>query len=356
MSVTALRVEPAGLEELRDQWRALHDELDDPFCSWEWAHAWSGHRPGRRLAIHAVREPSGELVAVLPLELAAVAGVRVARWIGHDAADRGGPACRPGDRARVGEAVRRAVPALADVLVGSRCHPDWAAPLGARTLGAEGLPIVELAGLGSWDAFLATRSSNFRSQLGKRERRLARAHDLVIRRSDDPAEFETLVALHEARWHSATSVFREHGASFHRAFARAAAERGWMRLWLLELDGRPVAAWYGWRTGRMTWAYQVGRDPAADGSVGLVLYAHALRGALEEGATACCLGRGRQHYKLRFAGAEQPMVDLAVSGGARGGAYVAAVRARRGLSDLRTALRTRSGRRAPPGADAGGDP
>ena len=38
-------------------------------------------------------------------------------------------------------------------------------------------------------------------------------------------------------------------ARFHRRFAAAALERGWLRLWIAEADGEPAAAWYGWRIG-----------------------------------------------------------------------------------------------------------
>jgi len=42
------------------------------------------------------------------------------------------------------------------------------------------------------------------------------------------------------------------------------------RLWLttLDLDGRPVAAWYGFASGDTVYFYQGGRDPRGSGESG----------------------------------------------------------------------------------------
>jgi hypothetical protein len=97
----------------------------------------------------------------------------------------------------------------------------------------------------------ASRSPNLRQQVRRRERRLARAHDLHYRLADDPTplqrDLDTLFALHTARW-GPRSTFGAREA-FHREFATHALAQGWLRLWFLELDGRPRAAWYGFRFG-----------------------------------------------------------------------------------------------------------
>ena len=46
------------------------------------------------------------------------------------------------------------------------------------------LPEIELAGL-TWTEYLAGRSRNMRSQLGRRRRRLERDHEVVLRLSDE---------------------------------------------------------------------------------------------------------------------------------------------------------------------------
>lgn len=57
--------------------------------------------------------------------------------------------------------------------------------------------------------------------------------------------------------------------------------RGWLRLWLLDVDGGPRAACYGFRFGGVECFYQSGRDPAWDSSsVGFLVLLHAVRAAL----------------------------------------------------------------------------
>ena len=100
--------------------------------------------------------------------------------------------------------------------------------------------------------------------------------------------------------------------SFHREFARCAFERGWLRLWFLEIDGDPVAAWYGFRFGEAESYYQSGRDPAWDrSSVGLVLLAHTIREAMGDGMREYRLLRGGESYKDRFATADPGLQTVA---------------------------------------------
>ena len=109
--------------------------------------------------------------------------------------------------------------------------------------------------------------------------------------------------LHALRWGEGTTEFqREPARSFHREFAASALERGWLRLWIAELDGRPAAAWYGFRFGGVDWFYQQGRDPALDRtSVGFVLTVHALREAVRDGMREYRFLLGGEDYKARFA-------------------------------------------------------
>ena len=102
--------------------------------------------------------------------------------------------------------------------------------------------------------------------------------------------------------------------AFHRDFAAAALERGWLRLWLVEVEGRAVAAWYGWRLGPVYSYYQAGFDPDwGDASVGLVLLAHTVRAAIEEGAGEYDLLLGDEPYKARFADSEREVETLVLT-------------------------------------------
>ena len=100
-------------------------------------------------------------------------------------------------------------------------------------------------------------------------------------------------------------------------------ERGWARLWLLEVDGAPRAAWYGFRFGGADSYYQAGRDPAWERqSVGFVLLVHTIRSAVEDGLAEYRFLRGAEPFKYRFANADPGLVTVARANGALGRATV----------------------------------
>jgi CelD/BcsL family acetyltransferase involved in cellulose biosynthesis len=288
----------------------------------EWAEAWWRHFGQGTPLLALVRDGDGEAVALTALELRLRRPARVARFVGHGAADQLGPVCAPGDR-RGCEALSQLRERF-DVLLAERLPgTGWAERLEGRTLRREGSPVIDVPE-GGWEAYLAERSSNLRSQLRRKERKLQREHGLTYRLGDDPerlgADMDALISLHEARWGGGTSgSLRGARASLHRDFARTALERGWLRLWLAEVDGKPVAAWYGFRYSGAEWYYQSGRDPAFERqSVGLVLLAHTIREAMDDGMREYKLLRGGEAYKDRFATADPGLETVAVGRGVVG--------------------------------------
>jgi CelD/BcsL family acetyltransferase involved in cellulose biosynthesis len=89
---------------------------------------------------------------------------------------------------------------------------------------------------------------------------------------------------------------------FHRTFSRLALARGWLRLFVLRVDGEPAAAFYGFRYGPRFSFYQSGFAPAAarDG-VGTVCMAFAIQRAIEEGALEYDFLHGDEAYKFHWA-------------------------------------------------------
>jgi CelD/BcsL family acetyltransferase involved in cellulose biosynthesis len=254
-----------------------------------------------------------------------------------------GPITAPGDE-RGGALLRKLQEAGHwDVLLAERMPVDSGAEsVGGRTLLSEPSPIVE-APEGGFEGFLQSRSRNFRSQVRRKERALLE-RGLSYRLGDDPARLEddirTLAELHHARWAGERSgAFAPARVEFHLDFARTALERGWLRLWLAEIDGKAVAAWYGFRFGSAEWYYQSGRDPEWDrDSVGLVLLAHTIRAAFDDGLTTYRLLRGGEPYKDRFATSD-PGLETVVAG--RGPLGALAERSSGVALRLRRALRSR---------------
>jgi CelD/BcsL family acetyltransferase involved in cellulose biosynthesis len=302
----------ASLDDARPEWDALAEAAGNPFGTHAFASGWwKVYGGGRRLALTRVRGEDGRTVAILPLYRADRGPVRLLRFLGHGAADEAGPLCAPADRSLALAALRRQTRALGPrgLLLAERVASDagFAEALGGPVVRREASPVLAIGGQ-DWEGWLAGKSSNFRGQVRRMERRLARDHDLRFRLTEDPAalpaDLETLFRLHDLRWKAegGTAAFSEDRRTFHRDFAARALERGWLRLWIAEIDGEPAAAWYGLRHAERDWYYQLGRDPRWDGAkIGFVLLVHTIRDAFEAGVSGYHFGLGDEEYKGRFA-------------------------------------------------------
>jgi CelD/BcsL family acetyltransferase involved in cellulose biosynthesis len=345
-----LRVERVeALEDVRDDWEALASATRNVFSTWEWASLWwKRFGESRTLFVHACRSADGRAVGILPLYLWQRRPFRVVRFVGHGEADQLGPICLPEHRPAVADALRSLLAdARADVFLAERMAREegWGAPLGAGELRAEPSPVVRFD-VETWEEFLRTRSRNFRDQARRRERRLAEQHEIRFRLAADPEtldqDLDALFSLHRARWSGTQTDFGRREA-FHREFAARALERGWLRLWLLEVDGHPRAAIHGFRLGDVESFYQSGRDPAFDDrSVGFVVLLHAIREALTDGMSEYRLLLGGEAYKYRFANDDREVVTVATTRTRRAHAVLSgAVAARRSRAKLRSWRETR---------------
>jgi CelD/BcsL family acetyltransferase involved in cellulose biosynthesis len=166
---------------------------------------------------------------------------------------------------------------------------------------------------------------------------------VIIRLTVDDArldrDLDDLFSLHSMRWPGSSFAGLE---PFHREFAATALRNGWLRLWILEVDGVAAAAWYGFRYANTEHYYQSGWHPAfAADSVGQVLLMHTIRAALEDGVSEYRFGRGGESYKYHYANAETALVTMAWPRNALGaGAVLAAplVKRLRGLRRVRDAV------------------
>jgi CelD/BcsL family acetyltransferase involved in cellulose biosynthesis len=323
----------ADLDTLREDWTRLAEAAGSPFSTWEWASTWWRHfGGGRPLALERVRS-GGRTVAILPLYRWRNRPLRALRFVGHGVADQLMPVCAPEHREVAAAALREAfADSGAHLLLADRLPGEggWPPLLGGRVMRTEPSPVLD-AGGADFDGWLATKSKNFRDQARRRERKLRREHDSVeFRLTDDPgrleADYEQLVRLHDVHWGERSRSFRGERRAFHADFTRIALERGWLRLWTLEVDGRAVAVWLGYRFGGIEWYYQAGRDPALEKeAIGFVLLVHTIRTALDDGMREYRLLQGGETYKDRFANTDQGLETVAVPRGARGRAAIAAV-------------------------------
>ena len=305
---------------LAPEWRSLAERRGDAFLTPEWFLAWLRHcGRGWKPHVAVVRTPDGRLRGLLPLVSSESKGARDLRVC--PIGDRFEPVADPADEEEVAIAV---APAIATPEQGLRslllenveAEGKWwralarasSVPLATVDRGEATLPFVELGGIG-WEEYLAGRSRQLRSQLRRKLRSLRKEHDVRFRRTRSPDEvaddLATLFRLHDARWADrpdSSAIADPQIREFHHEFASAAFERGWLRLCVMEVDGAPIAALYGWLIGGRFSYYQAGFDPDwSHHSPGFLLLGETIRGAIEEGATEYDMLRGDEAFKRRFA-------------------------------------------------------
>lgn len=316
-----------ALAPVIDSWRSIAAARGNAFVTPEWYLAALRTLHARSApAVIVARDPGGDVIGLLPfVDTRTRMGRRWASFPGSRYGDIYHPVAAPEDEERLAAA---AAPLLAERF-GDRCRIElgrvdadagwwrelaraWPVGLSAVQHPAETLPYIELNG-SSWEEYLAGRSRQFRNQVGRKMRGLQRDHEVRVRQpgSDEEAlgDVGTLFALHDARWTGRdveSSIMDPRAREFHRQFVIEAKRRGWLRLFLLEVDSRPVAGWYGWRLGDRFSYYQAGFDPAwGRHSVGFLLLAETVKEAISEGAAEYDLLLGDEAFKSRFATARR---------------------------------------------------
>ena len=313
--------EPVPVEgELAAAWRRLAEARANPFLTPEWNRAALDAAPDEQ-PFTLVWRRDGEVRGVLPLVRVRKGPWWVLRFTGARRGDWFTPACDPADEAAMAAACaallrerRRDWHQLVLDRVDSEC--SWPAALWAEGVPTavapsqprrtDVLPFVAF-GPDGYEGYLAERSRNFRSQLGRRRRKLEKEHGLEFRKTEGPetveADLDTFFALHDERWDpkGGSSSGAPEARELQRRFAAAALERGWLRLWIAEADGEPRAAWYGWRIGeRCCYALSGLSKEYESFALGTVLLAYTIEQAAVEGAAIYDLMWGDEGYKQRF--------------------------------------------------------
>ena len=318
----------AGFHAMREEWAELLESStsDCVFLTWEWLHTWWKHLgAGRQLDLIAVRQGE-ELVGLAPLM---VGRPRLGRLIPCRTREFLGTGSVGSDYLDV--IVRRghesgALDALAAHLAGeelvlrldqvnrrSCAALELAARLArrgwARTERASNVcPFIDLRGL-TWDSYRASLEPEHRYNCKRRLSALTKRFDIrceqVASEAERPGALAALVALHIERWNGRGGSTALRGAkvvAFHEEVTRLALERGWLRLFVLHLDGKPVAALYGFRYRHVFSFYQSGFDPSYSRySVGQATLALTIKDALEEGAAEYDFLHGDERYKFNWA-------------------------------------------------------
>jgi CelD/BcsL family acetyltransferase involved in cellulose biosynthesis len=318
------------LEKLRPDWEDLLAEFSGAttFSTWEWlAPWWRAFGRGRELRVLAFFDASAKLVGLAPL---AISQRRVAHFFKLRVVTLMGDGSGDSDnldfpvRAGWEESVAAALLAflkeeskqwdfcefntmpsdspVSGSLAKLLAEYGWTTYEDQRVCSAICLPET-------WEGYLKQISSKERGKIAYYHNRLTKKYRVRFYRCDEETEIstclETLFNLHRRRWQllgqpgSFESAPRR---QFYHEMARLLLATNKLEFWLLELDGQPVAAQFGFRHGQTVFQLQEGFDPAyfAD-SVGYILRAHGMEQLISRGVRRYDFLAGESASKTRWA-------------------------------------------------------
>jgi CelD/BcsL family acetyltransferase involved in cellulose biosynthesis len=171
-----------------------------------------------------------------------------------------------------------------------------------------------------WEQFLESLGSTLRYKFRKNLRELEKHGAYSFRTTHNVEELErdlqTLTSLHQARWEGRgmSGVFAD--PAYHRFLSmvsRYALEHGLLRLSIVSVSERPVAAVYNIAYGNKIYYYQSGFDTAFDRKVAIGTFAHTLclERAIDEKLNEYdfLLKGSLDTYKDRWTSAAREIVD-----------------------------------------------
>lgn len=167
---------------------------------------------------------------------------------------------------------------------------------------------------GSFDAWLGSKSSNFRGQMRRMRRRFAEAGGTgrFSTRETLSADMASMVRLHAGRWEGrgASSIVAGGAtlAATYEQIGHLLLDEGGFRLRMLEIDGAPMSAQLFAATGGQVIYLNGGWDEAfAQFKPSMLGILDAIEDAFGRGERRMDLGPGAQPYKLRFADGTDPV-------------------------------------------------
>ena len=224
---------------LENDWERLADAMDAPvFQRHAWARIWLDHLGRKETPVLIVN--GDPINAIFPLVKSDRApGLLPLKWLGHGVSDYLGPLSAQPEAAReLVLSFRQSMPhwggcLLQSIDLSGAVNRSFVDSLGPRTLSRpyEECPVINTAG--SWDEFLKSKTSKFRTNYKRMLRKVNGLGEIhVSRAKPDEALFSEMLEVERNSWKWSDGS----------AFLRGPATRSFMRSILLE-SRLPVEVW-----------------------------------------------------------------------------------------------------------------
>lgn len=161
---------------------------------------------------------------------------------------------------------------------------------------------------GTWEEYWKTRAPLFRKSRRGIVNRMTRAGSSrvrLVRRDESGEAFDSVLSISRRSWKEPKGLAissRPATADFFRRLTEVGGRKGWLFLWLLEMDGVPVAMEYDLTDGGTVFALRADIDEAYKAhSPGAYLEYQLVKHLFDEGYAEYNTGPGLNPYKLRWA-------------------------------------------------------
>lgn len=312
---------PDDLGGLRDEWDGLAVQRERPFAAPAWSLSWWDNlRPGGAALRLVVVLEAGSLAGIVPL----YCSKRSYAPLGGGMAPVE-PLARPGLERQVAEAARTALaeasprPATVEIeMHGS--SPDWAGLLSEASTNRRGAwhwtkrdapaPRVDLGeGFPDW---LAGKSSSFRREMKRKQRRLEQAGASFRFATAESLERDVGVFMqlhrHRLAGQGGSSLTAAGVERMLISVGRELLATQRFRLLCMDLEGETIAGQLLLVAGREVSAWNSGFDEAqAKLSPSMQCIVESLRDASDRGERTMSLGPGGQDYKYRLSNREDSL-------------------------------------------------
>jgi CelD/BcsL family acetyltransferase involved in cellulose biosynthesis len=321
----------SALEQLSSQWNELVSASlsNDFFLTWEWLSCWwKAYGDAKELFVLVCSDDEGKIIGIAPLyraELKAFFSFRTLRLIGDgtEDADNFDFIIQAGYE-------RACIATFLDWLAANGSEWDQ---LELNSVPSESKPVqelqVQLAERGwqdnksltprcvislpaSWDEYLEKISNERRRNWKRKLKRAQDRFEITLLQCGTQDEIEqglhSLFQLHQNTWRARGKAGKFAVAQrriLYCSLAEQAFKNGQLYLWVLKLDGAPVAVLFALAYGKKSYGMQQGFDPDyVEYGVGTLAQMSLLKDLIERGYRYYDFLGGRDAYKLHF-GAEQ---------------------------------------------------
>ena len=319
----------AALTAHAEAWDFLAAQRPNPFLSHAWLSQWAKGRPAQQVRCATLCDGDGNLLAGALLRTVALGLAAGANAF----TDWDAVAVDDQSRRRLWQNLARIGPQrfhLSGMYVSSR--ETGVACQALSEVGYGVLPSVRefpspyVTLPASFEELLAARSRNTRKQLRKRRRDLEAAGSVRVRTSrggpDLERDLDDLLRVEASGWKGREGTAITSNATseqLYRGFAREAAKKSWLRLYLLEINDTVIAAQLAVAIGKEMFLVKTGFDQAwAAHSPGFVLTAEVIEQSIAEGLRGVDMQGRADEYKMTWADTVRPRQRLRVFKGFAG--------------------------------------